>query len=164
MTNPANDDDLKANPIETLEDAVSTDTPEPDPTAQQPQEEAAKPFNTAQLLGAVAMFSSVGLPPEVAESYRKDLETDITLAFLLEMIGLAEGLAAYGIGAAGGKMPDWLKVLLGTGVLGFFLYQKRGKYGAIAAAPVVGADGGGNTGFVGNSSFGFTEVGNVNPS
>jgi hypothetical protein len=145
--------------IETLDDALTDALPTAGETEPQPQvEEPAKPMTTAQVLGAVGMFSSFGLPPEVAESYRKDLEGDVTLTFLLEMLGLADALASYGIGAGGGKMPDWLKVVLGTGVLGFFLYQKRMRYGGIASAPVVAAGAGGNvTGFDGNSAFGAAE-------
>ncbi len=146
--------------IETLSDAVSSGAiPTGESETSPPPEEPAKPMTTAQLVGAVAMFSSFGLPPEIAQSYKLDLEQDVTLNFLLEMLGLADALASYGIGAGGGKMPEWLKLILGTGVLGFFLYQKRVKYEQIKAAPVVetGVSGGGNPGFDGNSSFGFAE-------
>jgi hypothetical protein len=160
---PANDEQPV---IETLEDAVTTDIPQSEIPQEPPQPEPpAKPMTTTQLLGAVGMFSSFGLPPEVAASYRNDLENDQTLSFLLEMLGLADALAAYGIGAGGGKMPDWLKVILGAGVLGWFLYQKRGKYGTIAAAPVVDSDADGGSGFSGSSAFGgFAEAINVTAS
>lgn len=148
------DDELLAGGVTTLEDAVTDTIPLEGETPSAPPAEPAKPMTTAQILGALGMFSSFGLQPEEAASYRADLEGDMTLVFLLEMLGLADALASYGIGSGGGKMPDWLKVALGTGVLGFFLWQKRGKYGTgQPSAAAVGDGSTGNSGFSGNSSF-----------
>jgi hypothetical protein len=130
LINLPNDPELKIeNDVTTLDDAISNVGPTPETMPPAPPPPA---MTNQQILGMVALLSSMGLPSEVAESYKKDLTEDFMLSMFLEMSGLAEGLAEYGIGGGGGVMPAWMKVILGTAALGFFVWQKRAKYGSSA--------------------------------
>ncbi|HEX2864576.1 MAG TPA: hypothetical protein VHN99_08395, partial [Deinococcales bacterium] len=127
-------------------DETLTATPDPAPQAapdftladtlgeaEQPVAPPAKPvkvepMSTQQIMGLVALASSFGLQPADAEAYRRDFAGDVTIAWLLEMTGLASALAEMGVSADGGKLPPWLSALLGVGVLGYAVYTKRGQY------------------------------------
>ncbi len=146
MSEPANDPLLEQG-VASLDDAVTT----PPLTDANPPAPPPPSLTNEQIIGVVAMFSSMGLPPEVSQSYVKDLTDDFTLKMLVEMSGLASGLAEYGIGGGGGVMPPWMKVLLGTAALGFFVWQKRLKYGITNAEPTAAAAG---SGFAGAWGFG----------
>jgi hypothetical protein len=140
--------------VQSLSDTITDTPPNAPDAAPEPETPPQPPISNQQILGMTAMFSSFGLPPEVAESYRKDLTEDFMLQMFLEMSGLASGLAEYGIGGSGGSMPAWMKVVLGTAALGFFVWQKRAKYGSINQEPAPVAAGAGNTGFAGAWGFG----------
>lgn len=92
-----------------------------------PEKKAAGPMTTEQVVGVLAMLTSFGLPPERAEYYRKELEADSNLAFSLEVIEFADALAEYGISNAG-KMPAWVRLILGAGIVGFAVMAARGKH------------------------------------
>ncbi len=149
LTNLANDPALEQD-ILSLDDAISNVGPTPETTPPAPPPPA---MTNQQILGMVALLSSMGLPPEVAESYKKDLTEDFMLSMFLEMSGLADGLAEYGIGGGGGVMPAWMKVILGTAALGFFVWQKRAKYGSSTSAETV-EPAAVNSGFDGSWGFG----------
>lgn len=116
-------------PLMTLEDAVTT--PEASfaaPPEHVPHEEPVQPLTTEQIVGVVALVSKSGLPPDVGEAYKQDLENNQSLKQILDMVGLADALAEYGIGAAGGRLPPWASLILGVGALGYTIWSTRQKY------------------------------------
>ena len=92
-----------------------------------PEGKTPAPMTTEQVVGVLAMLTSFGLSPERAEHYRRELEADGNLAFSLEVIEFADALAEYGISNAG-KMPAWVRLMLGAGIVGFAVMAARGKY------------------------------------
>lgn len=117
-------DPQKGFPGPTLDDAVDTPTT---PTERPGAEASAGAMTAEQVVGMVALLSSLGLPPERAERYRHELAADGSLVFMLEILEVADALAEYGISNAG-KMPAWLRLVLGAGIVGFTVMAARGKY------------------------------------
>lgn len=141
---PDNSPILRPAPVAgpSLDDAALGAAPTTE-TAPGPEGQASAPMTTEQVVGVLAMLTSFGLPPERAEHYRKELEADGNLAFSLEVIEFADALAEYGIGNAG-KMPAWVRLLLGVGIVGFAVMAARGKYAKNTDDH--GGAGGGHTG------------------
>lgn len=115
-----------ATPGPTLADAALSGAPEAAPSA--PQAPDAPPMSPEQIIGVVAELSAFGMPAGVAAAYKDDFKNNPLVAFGVQASGLAEALAAYGVTAGGGKLPEWLSVTLGIAVLGYGVYSTRSKY------------------------------------
>ncbi len=113
--------DLQAGP--TLNDAAISGIPTPETPVPN-----APPMTPEQIIGVVAEMSAFGLPTGVAEAYKEDYKNNPMIQLGVQMSGLTEALAAYGVTAGGGKLPDWLSVALGVTVLGYGVYTTRNKY------------------------------------
>lgn len=110
--------------------------PEPEPEAP--------PLTNDQIMGLVAEVSSVGLKKDDSDAYKAEFMNNQMIKFGLDAAGLSDALAAYGINAQGGKLPEWLSLLLGVSVLGYGIYSVRGKYVAGEATATDVADFGGH--------------------
>jgi len=97
------------------------------------------PMTNEQIIGLVAQLSAFGLPPELAAAYAADFTSNPLVQLGVQFAGLADALAEYGLTSGSGKLPAWMSVLLGVGVLGYGVYTTRGKYAPhtepAAAAP-----------------------------
>lgn len=137
---PAVPDDLPpplpdelAGPPPTLSDAALSG---PAPAAAAEQEVDAPPMSSEQIIGLVAEISAFGLPPAVADAYKEDYKTNPLVHLGVQMSGLADALAAYGLTSGGGKLPEWLSVSIGVAVLGYGVYSTRSKYAPITQLEV----------------------------
>lgn len=118
-------DELTAPPVPgpTLADAALGTPPAPESGAPD-----APPMSPEQIIGVVAELSAFGLPAGLADAYKADFKNNPLVAFGVQASGLADALAAYGLTAGGGKLPEWLSVSLGVVVLGWGVYTTRSKY------------------------------------
>ncbi|MXV18614.1 hypothetical protein [Deinococcus xianganensis] len=136
-------DEVLNGPAPTLNDVA---LPGSSQAAAQEDEPDAPPMTPEQIIGVVAELSAFGLPPELATRYKAEYKSNPLVQLGVQFSGLTDALAAYGMTAGGGKMPEWLSVALGVAVLGYGVYATRSKYAPqpfddpAAAAP--GADGG----------------------
>ncbi|WP_034383159.1 hypothetical protein [Deinococcus sp. YIM 77859] len=121
-------EELTAPPIPgpTLADAALGTPPAPESGA--PEVPDAPPMSPEQIIGVVAELSAFGLPQGLADAYKDDFKSNPLVAFGVQASGLADALAAYGLTAGGGKLPEWLSVSLGVVVLGWGVYTTRSKY------------------------------------
>ena len=109
----------------TLGDAVVSGSPD----VQEADVQEQPPLSPEQIIGLVAELSAFGLPASVSTAYKDDFKSNPIVNLGVQASGLADALAAYGISAGGGKLPEWLSVLLGVGVLGYGIFSTRSKYG-----------------------------------
>jgi hypothetical protein len=113
-----------AQPV-TLDD-LQNGTPDAQP---QPEAAPAEPMSEEQILGLVGFLTSMGLPPAVVGAYQADLANNMLLKMFLPMLDLPGVLAKYGIGSgAGGPMPEWLRGVLGAGLVGYVVFTTRSQY------------------------------------
>ncbi|GGJ56541.1 hypothetical protein [Deinococcus roseus] len=109
--------------------AQANPNPAPEDKEEKPPLEI-KPLSNDELLKRIAQFSSMGLHDSVKKAYQKDLMENEILHLALDMIGLNEVLAKTA-GAAGGMVsgvPDWVRLVGGLGVLGYFIASTRRQY------------------------------------
>lgn len=109
----------------TLSDAALSGAPASPAVQEEPE---APPMTPEQIIGLVAEVSAFGLPAGISQAYKDDFKENPIVNLGVHASGLAEALAAYGVTAGGGKLPEWLSVLLGVGVLGYGIYATRSKY------------------------------------
>lgn len=125
-------------PAPTLQDAVLSGSPTP---ADDAPEVDAPPMTPEQIIGLVAEVSAFGLPPKIAEAYKDDYRNNPMVNLGVQMSGLADALAAYGLTSGGGKLPEWLSVALGISVLGYGVFTTRNKYVSQLEVPRVPEEG-----------------------
>ncbi|WP_034343084.1 hypothetical protein [Deinococcus misasensis] len=89
-----------------------------------------KPIDTKKLLENIAKYSSVGLPKSAKKGYQEAIAENDMLEVALDMIGLPELLAKYGSSAGGvaQQMPDWVRLIAGVGIIGYFVASARRDY------------------------------------
>ncbi|MCD0174748.1 hypothetical protein IHN32_02110 [Deinococcus sp. 14RED07] len=114
-----------AGPTPTLSDVALSGPAKPTETETEPD---APPMTPEQIIGVVAEFSAFGLPGGLADAYKDDFKSNPIVQLGVQMSGLTNALAAYGMTAGGGKMPEWLSVALGVAVLGYGIQTTRSKY------------------------------------
>ncbi|MVN89381.1 hypothetical protein GO986_21840 [Deinococcus sp. HMF7620] len=115
-------------PAPSLADAAVEGTLKPSAAVE--DEPPAPPMTPAQIIGVVAELSAFGLPAGIADAYKEEYRSNPLVQLGVQMSGLTDALAAYGMTAGGGKMPEWLSVALGVAVLGYGVYTTRSKYPA----------------------------------
>ncbi|WP_172418079.1 hypothetical protein [Deinococcus indicus] len=112
-------------PVPTLSDVALSGPAKPTEAETEPD---APPMTPEQIIGVVAEFSAFGLPGGLADAYKNDFKSNPIVQLGVQMSGLTNALAAYGMTAGGGKMPEWLSVALGVAVLGYGIQTTRSKY------------------------------------
>lgn len=114
-----------AGPAPTLSDVALSGPAKPTEAEMEPD---APPMTPEQIIGVVAELSAFGLPGGLADAYKDDFKSNPIVQLGVQMSGLTDALAAYGMTAGGGKMPEWLSVALGVAVLGYGIHTTRSKY------------------------------------
>ncbi|GEM45316.1 hypothetical protein [Deinococcus cellulosilyticus] len=114
---------------QSLADAALQGTSDPQHEEQEePYVEEAVPFSPDDLIGLVGELSSIDLPADQRQAYMAELAASPIVKMGVHMSGITDALAKYGIGAGGGALPDWAKVLIGVGALGYGVATLRRKY------------------------------------
>ena len=126
---PRPTDDVSPNPVEpvvSLSQAVVEG--EPKAEGERPRAET-KPLKDEDLIAVIAQVSSIGLPPDLAEQYAKEISNDPLLNWGFGMIGMADALEKMGFNGSGQSLPPWMRVAGGLVVAGWVVMQTRGRYG-----------------------------------
>lgn len=127
-------DDVSANPVQPVVSLSQAVVEEPNKTSADTKPEG-KPLKDDDLIAVIAQVSSIGLPPELAEQYAKDVREDPLLNWGFSMIGMAEALEKMGFNGSGQSLPPWMRVAGGLVIAGWVIVQNRSKYGQPLAQP-----------------------------
>ncbi|MBF6594984.1 MAG: hypothetical protein IVW51_11135 [Thermaceae bacterium] len=117
-----------AEPVISLSQAVVGGEPKPEGEGATSKTES-KPLKDEDLIAIIAQISSMGLAPDLADRYAKDIQSDPLLNWGFGMIGMADALEKMGFNGSGQSLPPWMRVAGGLAVAGWVVMQTRGRYG-----------------------------------
>jgi hypothetical protein len=127
--------DLPPMPGPTLADAASLGPVSGGPGPAAPLVEEAEPLTNTQIIGLVSELTAFGLAPELAESYKQEFQSNALVNAGVQLSGLSNALAAYGLTSGSGTLPPWLSMIIGVSALGYGVYSIRSKYGPLPFGP-----------------------------